>query len=1074
MFVNEFDAPFFETKLFKKQIQQISQQEQQDSDIESDYDSDQEENLILLEMKRKLKESKKETTLKQTDITTKIEQETITTCLKHFVRDFSTSKKESKSDGSLLNALKYHDPKVFNVKVYNKNKNIYETYSRAFQKKNQPVVISHEQFKKDVAGLLQRKKDFTSISLDLKLKGKKNIDKKEVEIASEKLIDVNKLLEIYENAVLYREKVYLCPNYAYIVKSNYTMHPVTQYEYNELKKKSNPNIDLFERKDIDKNLIFIYEKEKAQIDEVDENNVPIKPPFCVSTKPDSLPPEFQKLSIKPDSIGEIIKKKVSTSVSDSPNYVIGTNDNPNFNAKQDQLSMLPTILDSLFNKNKCQDKNVTSQCYYMVGVGPSSVNLTFVQCLANIFNTTVEIILGNIIEYISDEKNLFIEDYKNINNGQLAYSFSDPKKVYTSVNDMIEDSLNNFSDFLINENVVINEDILWHLVSKYPQVISNKIKPFNLFIFEVILKSQDALQPTDEEEDIPVDTGKYTIQLKCPNNYKSFYNTKNELSYCIIKYGNKYLSIYQRPSGFIKSFKQDNPIIKQLFNILETCDKPISLESTIQFDDYIFNISKNKLNEIKEYMKNNNVLFTQPLSCDEFIKSTKSNNKLTVNHRYININLQTSFLNLTFKSKKVFYPVDTEYSLLDLPFEYINPNTNLINNFEILVDFLNIINTLVIPIALFKYADFYYGILLNNKLILYFEKTSFDIINNTSTLSKLPVIESDIHYYNVNNTIFYNKPQYIQPEYNDAQINKMIQQINHESIENELYQQFRYEFSHYIQKIYNNINYKETINKQLENVYSNKNVENSLKPIINELYDILVKITDIDFINTDKLDKNNIRYSCFTRDTCQNDDYCTFNESQKRCQLKINEFRFDGTSVKKYYVERIIEELVNIPSKRIELLNNLVENLKDYTKLTLFDGDIEAYPEESELIAVDQEIQTVNYTFIRASSKALKSSSIKIDQTKRVAEDGISLDDVKKRLIILNENLNLIKQQISNMYETTEEQKNLEPNRSPELEQEPEGASEPEPKPSKFLSGRISIHEFIGDLADIAYWNMND
>tara|TARA_B100000780_G_C21126983_1_gene457766 strand:+ start:10042 stop:15039 length:4998 start_codon:yes stop_codon:yes gene_type:complete len=584
-------------------------------------------------------------------------------------------------------------------------------------------------------------------------------------------------------------------------------------------------------------------------------------------------------------------------------------------------------------KSRCESgylKENTS-CYVRKGIVIND-NQSFLECIADLVSCDK----SNIID-LKDLKIHLIESltpilFKSLNKGLLELTFN--------VNDKFP--LDNFKDFLLNPDTIIDETFMWDFLSR-PGILN----PTGTNI--IILESYNIICP---------------IAQDC----NEFYNIENP-TYIIVKMKQYYEPIYKlekytTQTEMICTFTNSYSIINELIDIIKNkcVNKTLDWDIILKENKKLYDIDYSS-----EYKKENTYLETvDALSNYEILKQVID----TYNRMYGVI--------IKINSKKVFVPVrpgaiDVDIDIID---EY---------------DLLNFKDT----------CEFLKKIAKNTKLPVYpkYKLLSFDnnkyIIGLITSGGRILPVEKTI------DSVKYNMPSRIHTLFLNIDSKIMTDSINDDDraviikkmeFEDETFERIRYTFS----KDYNN-----KYRKEISNLIK-KDLESPIDTIFNDIQVLVSKfIKDITYIaykpvNLKDYSKPNERLLC--KYSIGQDPHCI--EKNNKSKIIVNKINMiTGQNNIDIIILKLTEEIVKNSFKRNELLKGLVPDIIDKGHIKALKNEI--ILTEKNIVGQVNDLFSVHkkYDIMKYGDFDYKQPSILIDKPYLLNVDISSLEQMSSHWV---------------------------------------------------------------------------
>ena len=135
-----------------------------------------------------------------------------------------------------------------------------------------------------------------------------------------------------------------------------------------------------------------------------------------------------------------------------------------------------------------------------------------------------------------------------------------------------------------------------------------------------------------------------------------------------------------------------------------------------------------------------------------------------------------------------------------------------------------------------------------------------------------------------NRILYYD--EFVSFQYHENYLSSNITEL---LVKDYLYQQFKYDFSYYVNE-YNNIKYKKDIVKLIENPKHNLNLQHSsyveliktmMKPLVSSTLKNIVQVDEGLYIG--------VCYKYKSKNSCHKNILCNFDKKDKKCKLNMSE-----------------------------------------------------------------------------------------------------------------------------------------------------------------------------------------
>ena len=510
-------------------------------------------------------------------------------------------------------------------------------------------------------------------------------------------------------------------------------------------------------------------------------------------------------------------------------------------------------------------------CYVRKGIKIND-NQSFLECIADLVSCEKSDIIN-----LKDLKIHLIESltpilFKSLNKGLLELTFNINEK----------NPLENFKQFLLNPDTIIDETFLWDFLSR-PGILN----PGGTNI--ILLEGYNIICPVAQD---------------C----NEFYNIENP-TYIIVKMKQYYEPIYKlekysTKTEMICTFTNNYSIINELIDIIK-------------------NKCKNKILDWDLILKENKKLYDIDYSCEykkenTYLETVDALNKQDITKQVIDTYNRMNGVIIRMNSKNVFIPVRP--GAIDVDIDIIDEYDLL--NFKDATKYLNeIAKTTKLPVAP-KYKLLSYN---NNKYIIGLITEAGRILPVEKTIDsnkyKLP---SRIH------TLFLDIDTKIATDSIETDDRMII--IKKLEFEDETFERIRYTFS----KDYDN-KYRKQIKKIItEQSEINKNLFNDVHNLILKFVKDIIYITQIP-VNLKDYSKPNERLMC--KYSIGQDPHCI--SKNKKSKILVNKINMiTGQNNLDIIVLKLTEEIVKNSFKRNELFKGLVPDIIDKSQIKPLKNEI--------------------------------------------------------------------------------------------------------------------------------------
>ena len=567
--------------------------------------------------------------------------------------------------------------------------------------------------------------------------------------------------------------------------------------------------------------------------------------------------------------------------------------------QEGRFGFLPKYLDFYLNVMLEKQKNIKhhylikTKTGYFFKYGSKQDEYPFLNAIASILDMTVDEIIKKIIDVLNKDKNEQIFTY--INNGDIKTQFETKEKYIQHI--------------LQNPN--IDFDLINSIIS-IPKILING--GLNIILFQ---KYSFVIKKTFEKEEILED-----FNIVCQNNEDLFSLTDlNKNNIFIMKENKNYY-----PIVMVKKEFEDN--------------KSVDIIKIFKYEKTKFNI----IHHIEDYYKNNchssfinNLIYKNESHTAKetlYILNELNNKELLPKYQLIDMRNKCKYI---ITANNIIIPVRPSGSLYNITI--VKNLDNYIMNFEDLYKHLNKIYDLTDNKLSVKPYSVYYDEKIDDSIKI--------IAIATKTKDTIPIIPIKITINKIEKMglLYENKPliDKLDNEILKGQqtwnTDERIIQVKLNKYENDSYEQFRYEFSNYINKTENSI-IKHKINLIINNskIYITDKII-KIRLILYKLIDLslydkytqLMKLSDDNELNID-IEQNGGKYDKFIHITTEIPDLinyiptneinkCSNNKTKEICNIKSH-CHWTHTGCYMSLTKSIIVIFVNKISEELAL-NNL-------------------------------------------------------------------------------------------------------------------------------------------------------
>ena len=545
--------------------------------------------------------------------------------------------------------------------------------------------------------------------------------------------------------------------------------------------------------------------------------------------------------------------------------------------QEGRFSFLPDILDKFLNKVE-ENNNVQIKNHYLIKTIPNYFfkygvkisNNQFLECISSIYDKTINELIEIVLNKVNN--NLFI----SLNSGEIKLIF---------------DNIDNYKNYL-KELKNIEFNFIYDVLSK-PGIISDK--GINYYIFE---KNTEVIKKTFEKKEL-IDN----FNLLCNNLDDNIFKFEERDNLIILKDKNTYYPIFL----IEKKTEKENANLKKIFEMNDSV-----IKKNNKFNNLTCNI--NFESEI-----NKNILF----SC-KYINYSLQKSKYKITKQIIDNKFKCRYIIINNNILLPTFPSGTLHNInYDLQVDKYLKNIN--DTISDLLEINKIIDLNIKPIG-FLYSSInnnkynFIAFLFDNEIELRVkpqEITEDKIKEISKKFNKSIFIKKNISEEELINKFIIN---------NSYEIDERIKVIKKKLYDNESYELFRLELSHFLNQ---NNTIKDKITKILESSKINKKEKILLlkkvifKNISNDIYNNLQKGGNNKFVNINKSDNLNLNNYDITnkRNVCDihlNKDDCNKN---MHCKFISNKCLFNISIDKTIsFVSKVIDELLSDEMKSKEIL----------------------------------------------------------------------------------------------------------------------------------------------------------
>ena len=432
-------------------------------------------------------------------------------------------------------------------------------------------------------------------------------------------------------------------------------------------------------------------------------------------------------------------------------------------------------------------------------------------------------------------------------------------------------SLENYIKYLIDDEELLNINFVWDLFQRPGIIIPEGL---NIIIFN----------------------GENII---CPIDPKSFYDNRRKTVF-IYKYINEYEPIYYTR---FKDNKMYNSCIFSYNNIVEKVLNKINTKC-IEY----YNIDWKQVLKNNNYFNNKINQLKKQYTLNDIIKVGKLEKKYKIKYQIIDHYFKVIMVQL---ETGLIIPVKPTSNILEYTtIDFYDINLDKLLTYTETKKEYNIFSKktgLELDIV-YKLLD------INNKYIV-------NVMTNTGVIipiRKSSIIQDDIKIKNM--TYFYNANKVIK---NNVEFpNERVETINKVEFEKETYERMRLLLS----KLLNKDN---KLNKIKEIIKLNNTVDNRRDKLINIIKNIMINniYIDSEYIELSNYKKDHIRQLCYTSKKCNN-IHCK--NIGNKCLLRVMKTNLiNGKDNMTYYISNLAEEILRLPFKGNNILNNKVSTIID-------------------------------------------------------------------------------------------------------------------------------------------------
>lgn len=586
---------------------------------------------------------------------------------------------------------------------------------------------------------------------------------------------------------------------------------------------------------------------------------------CCYKKDQSLPSSAKYDNYK-ICLGENVEEKDDL---DDNIYLLSSTTMP---LRMNRYGVLPeSLLDIL--GYKCQGGYIEDKrCFIRKGIKQNS-DQSFLYCFADLFYPVKPVNMSKFKKALVNTPAFTEKLFKSLNNGMLAQKFHNPKTN--------QSAFENYKQYILGSTHTISYEYLWDLLQR-PKIILET--GCNIIIF----RKRSTICPYYEDVDQYYDVNRPTIMLYT-----------NGLYYEPIFLANGKLS----KKDYTWIFHKDNfsRITEIIENIKENCKHYYDIDIAKILED----------TEAKEGIKllDNLSFRTAPLDKTlDRLKGLKKGYELDFQVLDFNFKVPGIFL-----KNGLYLPIRP--SRLDTEIEYEASDSDKIKylNYKDTLEGLNYLkknNFNTKPI--YKILDLH-----RKKIIGIITETARKVQVEQSPLVNDSLKTIDISFYsNINRAIhdevelYDERKEYIMKKvYEDENFNRIV-----------------FEISNYLNES-NNKKVKDEINELISSKDSLSKKREKLKNILNKLVKRIVLFENISFNILDYV-RPNKRTPCYKSKDCFDKFHCK--KVGSKCMLLVGKNNLiTGKLNKETYISMLIEDLLRYEQKRIDILDNLIDNIID-------------------------------------------------------------------------------------------------------------------------------------------------
>jgi len=538
------------------------------------------------------------------------------------------------------------------------------------------------------------------------------------------------------------------------------------------------------------------------------------------------------------------------------------------------------LSDTIYNVlgNKCIggyiDKKV---CFLRKGI-KQNLKQSFLYCIADLFMLN-KVNINNFKKALVNSLNFTETLFKSLNNGMLVKKFDDVRSKSTP--------FENYKNFLLENEHEITYEYIWDLLQRPGILLTEGL---NIIIFT----KNYVICPYKEDINQYYDINRPSIMLYTDlNYYEPIYlvdgNMKKKDYIWIFSSQN-----YERMPEIIENIKRD-------------CKHYYDIDLRKILEDEHVNENMNVVDNLIEQHTLKETLDKLSILPDDY----------QLDFQVLDYNNKISSI---FLKNGVYLPVKP--SPLMVIYDYILSDDDNIKYLDYIttkkhLEFLYKNNFKTKPV--FKILDLHrkniVGIMVNTGRKIQVSPSKY--INDNLRVK-------DISFFSNVNRAIHNEVEL----YDDRK-----EYIIKKNYEDENFIRLKYEISNYINESYNK-NIKSEIIEIINSTSKLGTKRTKLKKLLLSIVKTLVIFENIKFNILDYINPNR-RVVCYKNNNCNDIFHCKKIDNET-CKLLVNKNNLiTGKSNKETYLSILIEDLLRYENKRLEILNNLIDNIIDKDKITV-------------------------------------------------------------------------------------------------------------------------------------------